>query len=158
MAHGTIVNGLSTWIDDEELAYVGYAGGMNQSRRRGAVLCADGKVRKAVLGVPNTFFSIPARVKAYGKTVSGYVSVDDDGRYVFTAYKYGKNHAILDKQYGIGDRVELHPATDEWMMGDRYGEVVGYDAPLVEGSAVRVKLDKSGKVRTVALSDLRGPA
>jgi len=23
-----------------------------------------------------------------------------------------------------GDRVQLHPATDRWMMGDRFGEVV----------------------------------
>jgi len=23
----------------------------------------------------------------------------------------------------IGDRVQLHPATDEWMQGDRFGEV-----------------------------------
>ena len=27
--------------------------------------------------------------------------------------------------YTIGDRVELHPATDLWMRGARYGEVVG---------------------------------
>lgn len=24
----------------------------------------------------------------------------------------------------VGDRVELEPATDRWMMGDRFGEVV----------------------------------
>ena len=26
--------------------------------------------------------------------------------------------------YGVGDRVELHPGTDLWMQGARYGEVV----------------------------------
>lgn len=25
--------------------------------------------------------------------------------------------------FGIGDRVQLHPATDAWMRGDRYGRV-----------------------------------
>ena len=27
--------------------------------------------------------------------------------------------------YEIGDRVELHPGTDLWMFGARYGEVIG---------------------------------
>ena len=27
--------------------------------------------------------------------------------------------------YTIGDRVEIHPGTDLWMMGARYGTVVG---------------------------------
>jgi hypothetical protein len=39
-----------------------------------------------------------------------------------------------------GRRVELHPATDRWMMGDRYGEVI-----KVEPERVRVRLDKSRK-------------
>ena len=42
----------------------------------------------------------------------------------------------------IGDRVELHPATDRWMMGDRFGEVVG----ITDADFVRVKLDVSGKI------------
>jgi hypothetical protein len=39
-----------------------------------------------------------------------------------------------------GDRVELHPATDAWMRGERFGEVLRssqYRAPTL----VRVKLD-----------------
>ena len=40
-----------------------------------------------------------------------------------------------------GQRVELHPGTDRWMMGDRYGVVT---APSIKGM-VRVKLDKSGR-------------
>ncbi len=40
----------------------------------------------------------------------------------------------------IGRRVELHPATDRWMMGDRYGEIV-----KVGREYLYVKLDKSGK-------------
>jgi len=42
----------------------------------------------------------------------------------------------------IGQRIQLHPGTDRWMMGDRYGEVVGFAR---DGRRVRVKLDKSGK-------------
>lgn len=43
-----------------------------------------------------------------------------------------------------GMRVELHPATDAWMMGDRYGDVV-----LVGRKLVHVKMDRSGKTRKV---------
>jgi len=38
-------------------------------------------------------------------------------------------------------RVELSPATDRWMMGDRFGVVTGH----TPAGNVRVKLDKSGK-------------
>lgn len=56
----------------------------------------------------------------------------------------------------LGTRVELHPATDAWMRGDRFGEVVGFARPkryidAQTGVAfmvtkVRVKLDVSGRV------------
>ena len=41
--------------------------------------------------------------------------------------------------YGIGDRVQLHPGTDLWMRGARYGTVVG--TSLTERDRVRVELD-----------------
>lgn len=55
-----------------------------------------------------------------------------------------------------GDRVQLHAATDEWMQGDRYGDVVGrgkarqYRDRTGQVSMVRpilVKLDRSGRTR-----------
>lgn len=46
--------------------------------------------------------------------------------------------------YTVGDRVELHPATDLWMRGARYGEVVGMS--LTPLDRVRVKIDKTGRV------------
>jgi len=56
-----------------------------------------------------------------------------------------------------GERVQLHAATDDWMRGDRYGEVLGYGRKakyrdretgvIFELRPVRVKLDKSGKVK-----------
>jgi hypothetical protein len=39
-------------------------------------------------------------------------------------------------EYKVGDRVEIHPATDLWMMGARYGTVVGVSL------TVKVSLDK----------------
>lgn len=38
-----------------------------------------------------------------------------------------------------GDRCELHPSTDRWMMGDRYGTIIEID-----GGSVQVVLDRSG--------------
>ena len=56
-----------------------------------------------------------------------------------------------------GDRVALHPATDEWMQGDRYGTITGlgrsreyrdsFNGETVMARPVLVKLDKSGKTK-----------
>lgn len=51
-----------------------------------------------------------------------------------------------------GDRVEIHPAFDEWMQGDRYGEVIGLDERSPR--PYRVKLDKSKSVRKYTEDDL----
>ena len=53
-----------------------------------------------------------------------------------------ENYAIQDFQAGM--RVELHPATDAWMMGDRYGDVVKVGRKLVH-----VQMDRSGRTRKV---------
>jgi hypothetical protein len=45
--------------------------------------------------------------------------------------------------YTIGDRVELHPGTDLWMRGARYGDVVGLS--LTPDDRVRVKIDRTGR-------------
>ena len=42
--------------------------------------------------------------------------------------------------YEKGDRVEIHPATDYWMMGARFGRVIG--TSLTPNDRVRVVLDK----------------
>ena len=46
--------------------------------------------------------------------------------------------------YTVGSRVELHPGTDFWMRGARYGVVVGI-VPTPD-DRVRVKLDHGPKV------------
>ncbi len=58
-----------------------------------------------------------------------------------TEHTYGES--VLD--FGTDDRVELHPATDWWMRGARYGTVMRprqYHAP----TTVKVKLDRAGIV------------
>ena len=42
--------------------------------------------------------------------------------------------------YSVGDRVEIHPATNHWMRGARYGEVVSIS--ITPNDRVRVILDK----------------
>lgn len=51
--------------------------------------------------------------------------------------------------YGIGDRVEIHPANDLWMRGARFGTVVGLS--LTSKDRVHVRLDRiPGKVAGTA--------
>ncbi len=49
-----------------------------------------------------------------------------------------------------GDRIEMHPATDFWMMGARHGTVV-----KVEKTFAKVKLDLIKKPRKVVFDNLR---
>ena len=44
------------------------------------------------------------------------------------------------RDFKVGDRVQLSPACDRWMMGDRYGEVVAIGSKLL-----KVHMDRSGK-------------
>lgn len=50
---------------------------------------------------------------------------------------------------GFGPRVESHPATDAWIMGDRYGTVVKIGAAYVH-----VKMDRSRRVRKFHFRDV----
>lgn len=51
---------------------------------------------------------------------------------------------LLLTQFDVGDRIELSPATDAWMIGDRFGEVI-----RIGRFYLHVKMDTSGKVRKV---------
>lgn len=46
----------------------------------------------------------------------------------------------MSQPFQEGSRVQLHPGTDRWMMGDKFGEIVE-----VREEEVKVKLDRSGK-------------
>ena len=68
--------------------------------RKVRALCEDGVLRVAVAtNEPDTYFSVPARVQAKGKTVRGYITSaeDQDGNqyYRFIAYTYRKNHKVV---------------------------------------------------------------
>ncbi len=54
---------------------------------------------------------------------------------------------ILNK----GVRVQLHPATDAWMQGDKYGEVLEVDRPE---DRIRLRLDKSGRKAWFRIRDI----
>lgn len=78
-----------TYIEAEKLAYNTYTGRHSRSNRHGMVRYPDGRILSVTLGVPDTFFTIPAHGRLHGKYVSGFVSVDTDanqgrGEYVFT--------------------------------------------------------------------------
>lgn len=49
--------------------------------------------------------------------------------------------------FTIGTRVQLHPATDAWMSGDRFGTVV-----KVATRFIHVSMDRSGRTRRFAPS------
>ena len=46
-------------------------------------------------------------------------------------------------EYTIGDRIELHPGTDQWMMGAKYGVVIG--TSITELDRIKIKLDNYDK-------------
>lgn len=49
--------------------------------------------------------------------------------------------------FALGDRIQLSPSTDRWMMGDRYGLVT-----KVGTKYLHVLMDKSNKTVTIAPS------
>ena len=53
-------------------------------------------------------------------------------------------NTTLDCFY-VGQRIQLHPATDAWMAGDRYGEIV-----KLGRTRVHIRMDRSGLVRLIA--------
>ena len=77
-----------TWIDNEELAYP--HGGFTRHglaivtpNLHNPVTLPYGQLRAVRLSIPDTYFTIPARLHHRGRTIRGYVSVDN-GEYTFT--------------------------------------------------------------------------
>jgi hypothetical protein len=52
-------------------------------------------------------------------------------------------------QFRVGDRVQLHPATDAWMMGDMFGTVI-----KIGRQFLHIRMDRSNKVRKVAPTNI----
>lgn len=57
------------------------------------------------------------------------------------------DHTIND--FAVGERVKAHPATDTFMRGDVYGNVV-----KIGRKVVHVKMDRSGRVLRFAPRNL----
>lgn len=80
---------METRIDPEEYAY-GARGGV--FGRRGKAYGPDGKLRSFVASIPDTFFSVPARMTVNGKRLKGFVSqgsqfTSHEGELIFTPYE-----------------------------------------------------------------------
>lgn len=63
---------MDTALDAEEKAYP--EGTLGASRRRFRAVCPDGKRRNGVCSVSDSFGLVPARLNAYGRKVTGFVS------------------------------------------------------------------------------------
>lgn len=50
---------------------------------------------------------------------------------------------IITAGYSVKDRVQIHPATDRWMRGDRYGEI-----ERVTKTRLHVRMDRSKQLVT----------
>jgi hypothetical protein len=60
------------------------------------LLCADGQVRAAVLAsTADTFFSVPASVRLQGRTLSGYMTVEEAGEARAYAFRHHTQHNDL---------------------------------------------------------------
>jgi len=65
-------------------------------------------------------------------------------------------HIDLSENLSAGQRIELHPATDYWMRGDRYATVIAIVKPRDRKGfrvpRVRVEFDLSGRIRIIPQS------
>lgn len=62
------------------------------------VMCPDGKVRVTHrISEPDSAFSIPASIKAKGKTVAGFITVVDNPEDTLMFHPQGKNAVVFDK-------------------------------------------------------------
>ena len=57
---------------------------------------------------------------------------------------------LLLEQFAVGDRIELAPHLDRWMMGDRFGEVV-----KIGRLYLHVHMDRSGKTCHISPENAR---
>ena len=59
-------------------------------------------------------------------------------------------------EYQIGDRVQLHPATDDWMRGDQYGVIVALPSSRDRFKRYKILMDKSQRIRRHASGNIDG--
>jgi hypothetical protein len=58
------------------------------------LMCSDGKIRAAELASSgDTFFSVPARIRINGKTITGYYTVDTDSNWSKKSHVF-RHHTV----------------------------------------------------------------
>ena len=57
-------------------------------------------------------------------------------------------------EYNKGDRVQLHPATDDWARGDRYGQIVAVPRARDRFQRYEILMDRSNRVRRHAAGNI----
>ena len=103
--YAKIREAITTFVPDNYRPNPAYTFGPWHVLHRVNVVCMDCKVRRATInspGEPDTWFSTAARVKVNGKTVSGWITPDDNYGdanvvtvYRFYAWDSGKNGHLL---------------------------------------------------------------
>lgn len=116
---------MKTFVDPEENAYP--AGTLRESRRRFKAKCPDGVIRSGICSIPDTSFSIPARLKARGKTVAGFISLDNDV-ILFTPDAKSKNRLCV-----MGE--PFHVIPDDAEKRIPYGKIVSSMGPALKTPA-----------------------
>lgn len=62
-----------TWLECEELS-----GETAREWRRAVARCLDGNLRLVRCGLPDTMFSVPARVMIKGRRVTGFIMIEGE--------------------------------------------------------------------------------
>jgi hypothetical protein len=63
-----------TWLEAEEKAYPN-----GTYTRLARCICPDGKLRVVLCSIPDTYFSIPAKMRIGKTTVKGWIGKEDYG-------------------------------------------------------------------------------
>lgn len=89
----------------------------------------------------------PAALKKFFKTQHGQAVLAARKLPTYADVYGARENPIEGAGFKVGERVQVHPAHDRFMMGDRYGSITSIKN--VTGSAdpvrIRVKLDRSGQ-------------
>jgi len=82
-----------TWLEPEQFAYGG-----NRKGRKGVAICPDGVRRLVYAGVPDSAWTIPAKVLVGKVVVTGFLMIDpDSGAILFKPNEKARHKGVFDK-------------------------------------------------------------
>jgi len=121
--------GRGTWIDPEEYSYP--SGSLRRSRRRfRAVWESTGELVSGTAGIPDSYFSVPAKIVSKGRYIAGWLymttesGLDTDTGTAFVIFRSAKRYGgDLDGFPERGNRVRVSAGSGIW--SGRRGFVVG---------------------------------